>query len=127
MRLDAPLLSRLLGGAPARRPLPAAFGVSFHSGRTRPGDAFFAFKGASGHGIEHAQEALDRGAAYVVSDHPHPHGVQVADARAALLDLGGFARSRMTAPVIAIGGSAGKTSAKAFAAAALAADASPGN
>lgn len=102
-------------------------GASHHSARIRTGDAFFALPGADHHGIEHADDALDAGALVVVSDRPHPRGVRVDDPAAALLMLGRWARGRLRAPVIGVTGSAGKTTARALAAAALDAHASDGN
>ena len=120
------LIARLAGASP-RSDLPAATGAAFHSGRVRPGDAFFALPGANEHGIVHAQAALDRGAAFIVSDAPHPRGLLVPDAEAALLALGGHARDQLEGAVVAISGSVGKTSTRAFAAAALDALATEGN
>lgn len=114
-------------GATARTGLPDARGVAFDSRRVRPGDAFFALAGASGHGIAHAEEAMDRGAAYVVSDREHPHGMLVPDARLALLQLGSLARDAVTSPVVGVTGSAGKTTTKTLATAALAGRSTPGN
>lgn len=102
-------------------------GATHHSGRVRPGDAFFALSGASGHGLEFADEALEAGAAIVVSDRPHRRGIVVGDPAAVLLRLGAWARGRLRRPVVGITGSAGKTTAKALMAAALGGDASPGN
>lgn len=79
------------------------------------------------HGIKFANEALQRGAAFVVSDKPHPQGILVDDAAKRLLELGKWARSQYQGSVIGITGSAGKTSTKAFVAAALGAPSSPGN
>lgn len=107
--------------------LPAASGVSFHSGRVRSGDAFFALPGSASHGITHADAALDAGAAYIVSDRPHPQGVTVADPTGLLLQLGRDARAAFSGTVVGVTGSAGKTSTKALLAAALGASASPGN
>lgn len=115
------------GGGHAKAGLPAASGVSFHSGRVRPGDAFFALPGSAGHGVAFADAALEAGAAFVVSDHPHPRGVTVPKPAELLLQLGREARRELTGPVIGVTGSAGKTSTKALLASALAADASPGN
>ena len=127
MRLEAPQLARLIGAGIPAGPLPSAGGVTFHSGRVNAGDVFFALPGEQGHGIEHADDALARGAAFVVSDRPHPLALAVADPRTALLQLGAYARTQLRAPVVAISGSVGKTSTKTLAAAALAADASEGN
>lgn len=124
--ISAQLIAGLVGvRAPAG--LPRASGVSFHSGRLKPGEAFFALPGAREHGITHAPYALSRGASFIVSDRPHPLGITVPDPEAALLALGRHARQRITGAVVGISGSAGKTTTKALAAAALDAWASPGN
>jgi UDP-N-acetylmuramoyl-tripeptide--D-alanyl-D-alanine ligase len=107
--------------------LPPAKGVSFHSSRTRPGDVFFALPGAARHGMAFADAALAAGAAFIVSDQPHPQGVVVDDPAALLLALGRHARQQLRGPVVGVTGSAGKSSTKAFLAAALAARSSPGN
>jgi UDP-N-acetylmuramoyl-tripeptide--D-alanyl-D-alanine ligase len=107
--------------------LPSARGVAFHSGRVRPGDAFFALPGEHGHGIAYADEALARGAAFVVSDVPHDRGVVVSSPVELLLALGRRARHELRGPVVAITGSAGKTTTKCLLAAALDARASEGN
>ncbi len=130
MTLDLATLRRILGAhlldAPDPAP-PAATGARFHSDRVRPGDAFFALQGAATHGVRFADDALARGAAYVVSDRPHPGAVLVDDAGAALLALGREARSQRSGPLIGVTGSAGKTTTKSLLAAALDAVASPGN
>lgn len=106
---------------------PTGRGLAFNSAMVRQGDVFIALQGASGHGIDHAPQALARGAAFIVSDRPHPMALLVADARAALRTLGRAARERLTAPVIGITGSAGKTTTKTFVTHALAARSTPGN
>jgi UDP-N-acetylmuramoyl-tripeptide--D-alanyl-D-alanine ligase len=115
------------GGGWAADGLPGASGVSFHSARVRPGDAFFALPGAAQHGLEFAEAALEAGAAYVVSDRAHPRGVTVPDPAGLLLALGEDARRQMQGIVIGVTGSAGKTSCKAFLGAALGAETTPGN
>lgn len=130
MNLDASILRRWLG--PRIRelpPLPAggARGVRFHSDRVRPGDAFVAMAGARAHGERFADDALARGAAFVISDRPRPGAVLVDDAGAALLDLGHAARAARRGRVVGVTGSVGKTTAKALLAAALDAAVSPGN
>jgi UDP-N-acetylmuramoyl-tripeptide--D-alanyl-D-alanine ligase len=107
--------------------LPDGTGVTFQRARVRPGDILFAWQGSAGHAIDRADEALAEGAAYVVSDVAHRRGLRVADPKAALTAVGREARRRLHAPVIGITGSAGKTTVKAMAAAALAARATPGN
>ncbi|MDT3682099.1 MAG: UDP-N-acetylmuramoyl-tripeptide--D-alanyl-D-alanine ligase [Truepera sp.] len=125
--LSVRALVRLLNTVEPVEELPDATGIAFDSRSVRPGDAFFALPGASGHGIDFAGSALERGAAFVVSDRPHRRGLLVDDARGALLALGRAARERLSAPVIAVSGSAGKTSTKAMLAAALQARTTPGN
>lgn len=115
------------GGGWAADGLPGATGVSFHSARVRPGDAFFALPGAAQHGLAFAAAALTAGAAYVVSDEPHPQGVTVPDPAGLLLALGRDARSRFQGVVVGVTGSAGKTSCKALLGAALRAKTTPGN
>ncbi len=105
----------------------SAYGVAFHSQRVRQGDAFFALPGASGHGIDYADSALEAGAAFIVSDVLHPQGIQVPNPSKLLIELGKEARARLKGPVIGVTGSAGKTSTKAMLAAILKAQASPGN
>ncbi|MDQ3459415.1 MAG: UDP-N-acetylmuramoyl-tripeptide--D-alanyl-D-alanine ligase [Deinococcota bacterium] len=106
---------------------PPGSGVSFHSGRVQPGDVFFALPGQAAHGIAFAGAALAAGAAFMVSDRPHPRGLLVPDPAGLLLRLGREARACLTGPVVGITGSAGKTSTKAMVAAALGAPSSPGN
>ncbi len=130
-RLPARTLARLLGAAPAPGTdpdaLPAVTGAAHHDGRIRPGDAFFALPGATHHGLDHADAALAAGAALVVSDRPHPHGLVVDDPAAALLALGRWARARLRSSVVGVTGSAGKTTARALLAAGLDAAAGDGN
>ncbi len=115
------------GGGWASPGLPRATGVSFHSARVRPGDAFFALPGAVQHGLTFADAAMSAGAAFVVSDRPHPRGVTVPDPAALLLGLGADARARLGGVVVGVTGSAGKTTCKTLLAAALGAEATPGN
>lgn len=122
-----PLTLAAKGQGHAAHALRPASGVSFHSGRVRPGDAFFALPGSAGHGIAYADAALAAGAAYIVSDRPHPQGVTVPDPAELLLELGREARAAVSGPVVGVTGSAGKTTTKALLAAALGAAASPGN
>ncbi|MFO7544090.1 MAG: Mur ligase family protein, partial [Trueperaceae bacterium] len=124
---SARTLAALLSAEGPVDDLPDGTGVTFQWARVRPGDILFAWQGAAGHAIERADEALAEGAAYVVSDVPHPRGLRVADPKAALIAVGREARRRLRAPVIGITGSAGKTTVKAMTAAALAARATPGN
>lgn len=120
-------IARLTGATTPADQLPTATGVAFNSAAVVPGDAFFALPGATSHGMEYAPQALERGAAFIVSDRPHERGILVPDPAGALLTLGRAARARLQGPVIGITGTAGKTSTKAMLAAALRARATPGN
>lgn len=120
-------LADLLGGRLPAGPLPAGTGVAYDSRRVRPGDVFFARGGSSGHGIEHADEALADGAAFVVSDVPHPRAVLVEDTWAALAALASAARGLLASPVVGVTGSAGKTTVKTLLTAALGGRSTPGN
>lgn len=122
-----PELIASLGGAASVREFPPATGLAFHSARVHPGDVFFALPGAAGHGIVYAEAALAAGAAFIVSDVPHPRGLRVDDPYDTLLALGRHARAQLRGAVIGVTGSAGKTTTKTLVAAALEASASPGN
>jgi UDP-N-acetylmuramoyl-tripeptide--D-alanyl-D-alanine ligase len=122
-----PATLALKGNGHTAAGLAPATGLSFHSGRVRPGDAFFALPGSAAHGIVYAEAALAAGAAFVVSDRPHPRGVTVTDPAKLLLKLGAEARQKLTGVVVGVTGSAGKTSVKTLLATGLNAAASPGN
>lgn len=106
---------------------PAGTGVEYHTGRLKAGDVFFALPGESGHGIRFADDALGRGASFIVSDVAHPRGLKVDDPAALLLELGRQARKEIRGTVIGVTGSAGKTTSKDLLASLLDAAASPGN
>ena len=120
-------VARLAGAPDPTAGLPDGTGVAFNSAQVRPGHVFFAMPGATTHGMKFAEEALERGAAYLVSDRPHPRGIQVQDPASTLLQLGREARARLKGAVIGITGTAGKTSTKAMLAAAINARSTPGN
>ncbi len=106
---------RLVGGSPARRLGP----VSIDSRQLVPGEVFFALVAArDGHTFVPA--ALARGAAGLVVQRPvdvpdgasAPVVIEVTDTERALQDLGRAVRRASAARVIAITGSAGKTTTK---------------
>jgi UDP-N-acetylmuramoyl-tripeptide--D-alanyl-D-alanine ligase len=106
--------------------LPGALvtGWSIDSRTVNPGDLFFAIRGENQDGHAYVNGAFDRGAiAAVVSDDISAPGgplLQVRDTLAALQILGLWARRRWAKPVVAITGSAGKTTTKDAVAALLA-------
>jgi len=83
------------------------------------GTAFFALKGQFRNGHEYLAAAYDKGVRiFVVSetietnDFPHAHFVKVEDTLQALQGLATYHRRKFTYPVLAITGSAGKTTVK---------------
>ena len=81
-----------------------------------PGCLFFALKGGNFDGNKFARQALDQGAAYAVIDNKDfktdNRCLLVADALKALQKLATHHRNHFDIPVIAIGGSNGKTTTK---------------
>ena len=129
-RLDLHTLQTVLADQLLALPdggIGAATGLAVHSDHVRPGDAFVAIAGARGHGVEHAEAAMAAGAAFLISDRPHPRALLVRDAAASLAQLGRHARDQRRGPVIGVTGSVGKTTTKTLLGAALAARTSPGN
>lgn len=96
---------------PARR-------LTWDSREAGPDTAFVALPGEKMHGNSFVEQALAAGAPFVLTDLDVPRAVRVDDAREALF---AWARSeRAKSPlVVGITGSAGKTTAKSYAAAAL--------
>ena len=102
-----------------------ADGVSIDSREIADGDLFVAIKGPNFDGHAFVAEALGRGAAAVVVDHPIAELgdaplLIVGDTMRALEDLAAAARQRSQAKIVAVTGSVGKTGTKEFLRAALA-------
>lgn len=80
------------------------------------GSVYFALKGDKFNGNEFADDALSKGAAYVVVDEPQrvkgDKYILVQDVLTALQQLANYHRLQLTIPVIAITGSNGKTTTK---------------
>lgn len=111
-------------GADAGRAGAAAVGgVSVDSRRAGPGDVFFAIRGERLDGHAFVEDAFAHGAvaAVVAPGRGRWIGpvVEVPDPGASLLALAARERDRMTATVVGITGSTGKTCTKDFTAAAL--------
>lgn len=116
--------SEELVGATGGRPLgdmrDGVTGISIDSRTLEPGEAFFAIKGEKFDGHDFATAAMKAGAGLlVVSESKLPAlgrlsmpKIVVPEVLAALEDLGRAARARSRAKVIAITGSAGKTTTK---------------
>ncbi len=92
-----------------------ANGVSIDTRTLRPGDLFVALIGEGRDGHAFVPEALAKGAAGAMVHRGAPSGsrvLRVDDTLAALARLGGFARMRTNAKVVAVTGSVGKTTTK---------------
>lgn len=90
-------------------------GVSIDSRTLKPGDCFFAVRGVHFDGHDFLKEVQQKEAACVVVDKEPPAGlkipaVRVGDTVAALGQLAAWYRGQISAAVIGITGSAGKTS-----------------
>jgi UDP-N-acetylmuramoyl-tripeptide--D-alanyl-D-alanine ligase len=113
-------LAALDGIVVNRDHLPGTIAVSTDTRAIRPSETFLALRGEhfDGHGF--VTSAVASGASAVIVDDASAlpdgqAGIVVADTLAAYLVLGGLARDRVRGPVIAISGSTGKTTTKAFA------------
>ena len=94
-------------------------GVSIDTRTLEPGDLFFAIKGDASDGHDYVRAAFEKGAAAAVIDEAHADALAgsgplyvVRDTLAAMRGLGAAARERSQARIIAVTGSAGKTSTK---------------
>ena len=91
-------------------------GVSIDTRTIQPNNLFFAISGPNFNANDFAEEALKKGAAYVVVDDPSyvtdDRIILAEDSLKALQDLASFHRSRFKRPVLGITGSNGKTTTK---------------
>lgn len=91
-------------------------GVSTDTRTIQQDQLFFALRGPNFNANTLIQEALDKGAAYVVTEDNswvgHDQVIVVNDSLHSLQHLAKTHRSRLNCPVIAIGGSNGKTTTK---------------
>jgi UDP-N-acetylmuramoyl-tripeptide--D-alanyl-D-alanine ligase len=93
--------------------LPVTGKVEFDSRRVAPGDLFLAFVGERADGHDFAEAALSAGATAVMTTRSIPSGsIVVVDPIEAITALAKAAARRLTARVIGITGSSGKTSTK---------------
>lgn len=111
-------LQRTLGGRWLVRPRTDPLGVSTDTRTLRPGEAFVALKGPHHDGHAYLAHAAAAGAPLAIIDTPHacsvpwPAGLgllQVPATPAALLDLARAWRRTLAGTVLAVAGSAGKT------------------
>jgi UDP-N-acetylmuramoyl-tripeptide--D-alanyl-D-alanine ligase len=89
--------------------------ISTDTRKISPGDIFFALKGDNFDGNKFVNEALEKGASFIVSENPDmpmDRGVFVSDSTKALQDFAKIHRNNLQIPIIAITGSNGKTTTK---------------
>ncbi len=91
-----------------------ATGWSVDTRTMEPGDVYFALRGPNHDGHEHVAAAFEKGACAAVAERETGGGptIRVADTLAALQRAAGWARARWGGGVVAITGSAGKTTTK---------------
>jgi len=94
-----------------------ADGISIDTRNITPNSLFFALKGDNFDANEFAQEALDKGALYVVMDNPKRISdpdkmLLVPNVLNALQQLANYHRQQLGLPIIALTGSNGKTTTK---------------
>lgn len=107
-------------GARSQGPVPAAVnGASIDTRTLEPGDAFFAITGEARNGHDFVAAALDKGAALAVVDEAHagafPANTPLAivpDVLRGMEKAGMARRAELTAKVVAVTGSVGKTGTK---------------
>lgn len=96
-------------------PQATVSGIATDSRRLEPGEAFVALKGETHDGHDYVEDACRRGAAAVIVSRPVEvscASVSVADTLVAYGRLGAAARAGSSATVMAVTGSAGKTTTK---------------
>lgn len=110
-------ISSILGASSSVQDLQVT-GYSIDSRTIRPGELFFAIRGPRFDGHDFVKAALDRGAVAAVVE--HGDGLKVASTTEALGRLAAENRRRWGGRLVAVTGSAGKTSTKDMIAAVLA-------
>jgi UDP-N-acetylmuramoyl-tripeptide--D-alanyl-D-alanine ligase len=113
--LVGPLAARVSGSMPRG----GVTGISIDTRTLQKGDLFFAIKGPGSDGHDYAGAAFEKGAVAAVVDEAHAEALRplgplyvVSDVLLALERLGVAARARSPARIVAVTGSAGKTSTK---------------
>lgn len=99
---------------------PAVTGFALDNREVKPGDAFLAVRGANVDGHSFVHQALEAGASLAVVEEPTSRQeIRVDSLVQALARMARSYREEFHGPVVGITGSAGKTTAKEFVAAAL--------
>jgi UDP-N-acetylmuramoyl-tripeptide--D-alanyl-D-alanine ligase len=113
MKLELREIACALGGKASWD--AAVTGFSIDSRTTAPGDLFFALRGPNHDGHLYVEAAFARGAVAAIVERPvagAPAAIVVPHTQAALERLAAWARERWGGPLVAITGSAGKTTTK---------------
>lgn len=113
MTLNLQAVARAVGAAGPAPPLPVS-GWSVDTRTQKPGDVYFALRGPNHDGHDFLAAAIEKGAAAVVVDRPAgaPCELVVPDTECALQSLAFWAREKWGGRVVAVTGSAGKTTTK---------------
>ncbi len=121
MKLSPERLASILG-VPAPANAEEVTGLAVDSRAVKPGDLFCAVRGANVDGHDYAEAAMKAGAAgcLVTRDVGVQPAYVVADVAAAMASIASAVRDAFDGTVLAVTGSAGKTSTKEYLAAALA-------
>ncbi len=104
-----------------------ASGITFMTSECNEHTAFAALQGATRHGNDFIDAALEAGAPFILTNLDVPRAVRVPDATVALRQWARLHRDATRAELIGITGSAGKTTAKSFVSSGLGVPCTPGN
>ena len=110
-------LLQIFGDAAAHLPKDLIVrGISTDTRTLQPGNAFIALRGEQFDGHDHIEQAIEKGASLIVHSRPasdvHRPALLAADGLRMLGSFAWYHRRRFHIPVIAVAGSAGKTSTK---------------
>lgn len=124
--LEPGWVARVTGGELDPR-AQTAHDLTWDSRQVSAETAFIALAGEQTHGERFVSEALERGAALVISEFTHPRGIKVTNSWQALADLAAALRQNYAGNLVAVTGSVGKTTTKEALAQGLGFAAPPGN
>lgn len=107
---------------PEKARAPRISGIALDSRKVKKGDAFFALAGSATDGALYAVKAAEAGAVLIVGEGPRPDGLpekvlyaRVPDARLALAKAAAYVYPRQPGTIVAVTGTAGKSSVADFA------------